>query len=85
MSCWMWAKESDGEWRCCTPGCMCRKPRPRQLQLFEFVEPIDQERVQAAVTEMKDKIDKLIGTRSQRLRDAGFTRRPSWRSLPEDE
>lgn len=24
-------------------------------------------------------------TRSQKLRDAGFTRRPSWRSLPSDE
>jgi hypothetical protein len=27
---------------------------------------------------------RVVRTRSQALRDAGFTRRPSWKSLPKD-
>jgi len=49
------------------------------------VDVIDDGRVIAAFDELVGKLQEKPKSRSQRLREAGFTRRPSVRSLPSDE
>lgn len=49
------------------------------------VEAINEAVVIAAFEELVGKLQERPKTRSQRLREAGFTRRPSVRSLPSDE
>lgn len=78
------------EWtsRCAAPlSGVSREPLNAGGTVFAMLsaDAIDEAGVIAAFNELVAKLQEKPKSRSQRLREAGFTRRPSIRSLPSDE
>lgn len=78
------------EWLSRSPvplGALSKEPLKAGGTVFELLSAvaISEGTVIGALDELVGKLEERPKTRSQRLREAGFTRRPSVRSLPADE